>query len=540
MADGALTLIAPTLDVHSSVDVVPSLFEISMHYGFMRAGDVMQQGLSAEARDEAFTLSNALARLRLDIFDEERPNPAMHVTLRLIRVRKWAVKHLVAERKRRQVPVPDLAELWAFEWERDFRQRSAYRFGIANAWEEYTTSTFGTVETTPAASLGTYEPDGFTVDEPASGASFEIVRGAAFATNAPALGVLLTLPPDVVRFLPRIPPGQNVLVTAGETQLWYCDGRRRYQIDSPAVLSAIGMNNAPVATVPGGGLLQIPDGGPPYFAGGLVITDNLGRPVLDFEITQRENSNSTFTLSFLNRSSVPITINSITPEFEVNAGVSIENSQATIPPSTSRPATIRFSPTTAGTFVGFLDIRSTATLIPNFRFPMTMISSAEGRHGELRLDPATMNFEGRASQTQTRQLTLTNMGATDGTVSRLVIDRESTPGTFQVSSRFPFIRAGQSDQLTVSWFPQGRGRVAGRLVIDFTSMSMMGTRVVETYTIPLTSSATAPVIAIPGRGRLPPPTALCLCPTRWREAIGVVDLLIDSAVSTVCESISPT
>ena len=122
LADGALTLIAPTLDVHSSVDVVPSLFEISMHYGFMRAGDVMQQGLSAEARDEAFTLSNALARLRLDIFDEERPNPAMHVTLRLIRVRKWAVKHLVAERKRRQLPVPDLADLWAFEWERDFRQ----------------------------------------------------------------------------------------------------------------------------------------------------------------------------------------------------------------------------------------------------------------------------------------------------------------------------------------------------------------------------------------------------------------------------------
>ena len=167
---------------------------------------------------------------------------------------------------------------------------SAYRFGIANAWEEYTTSTFGTVETTPAASLGTYEPDGFTVDDRASGASFGIVRGAAFATNAPALGVLLTLPPDVVRFLPRIPPGQNVLVTAGETQLWYCDGRRRYQIDSPAVLSAIGMNNAPVATVPGGGLLQIPDGGPPYFAGGLVITDNLGRPVLDFEITQRETA----------------------------------------------------------------------------------------------------------------------------------------------------------------------------------------------------------------------------------------------------------
>ena len=81
--------------------------------------------------------------------------------------------------------------------------------------------------------------------------------------------------------------------------------------------------------------------------------------------------------------------------------------------------------------MGFLDIRSTATLIPNFRFPMTMISSAEGRHGELRLDPATMNFEGRASQTQTRQLTLTNMGATDGTVSRLVIDRESTPGPFK-------------------------------------------------------------------------------------------------------------
>jgi hypothetical protein len=81
------------------------------------------------------------------------------------------------------------------------------------------------------------------------------------------------------------------------------------------------MNGAPVATVPAGGLDQIPDGGAPYFAGGLVVVDNLGTPVLDFEMTQRENSNSTFTLSFLNRSSNPITINAITPAFEVAAGV---------------------------------------------------------------------------------------------------------------------------------------------------------------------------------------------------------------------------
>jgi hypothetical protein len=134
LADGSLDVIAPTFDVHGSTDVVPSLFEISMHYGFMRAGDVMQPELSAEDRADAFRLTDAVVRLRLDLYEEERINPSAHVTLQLLRVRKWAVKNLVAERKRRQLPLPDLAELWAFEWERDFRTRSTNPFGIANAW----------------------------------------------------------------------------------------------------------------------------------------------------------------------------------------------------------------------------------------------------------------------------------------------------------------------------------------------------------------------------------------------------------------------
>jgi len=76
LAEGSLIVIAPTFDVHGSVDVIPSLFEIDMHYGFMRAGDVLQRGLSDEARADAFTLSNALARLRLDLFNEETLNRA--------------------------------------------------------------------------------------------------------------------------------------------------------------------------------------------------------------------------------------------------------------------------------------------------------------------------------------------------------------------------------------------------------------------------------------------------------------------------------
>src|SRR5207249_4915186 len=69
LAGKSMAVIAPTFDVHSGLEVVPSLIEIAMHYGFMRAGDVMQRGLSAEARADAFALSDALAKLRLDLFD---------------------------------------------------------------------------------------------------------------------------------------------------------------------------------------------------------------------------------------------------------------------------------------------------------------------------------------------------------------------------------------------------------------------------------------------------------------------------------------
>jgi hypothetical protein len=102
-----------------------------------------------------------------------------------------------------------------------------------------------------------------------------------------------------------------------------------------------------------------------------------------------------------------------------------------------------------------IDIRCNDMLIPIFEFPVTLIASSEGPHGELTLDPSAMTFQGRAGQTQTQQLKLTNHGATSGYVERAVVDHENNPGTFQISSRFPAVAARQSDQLTVSCTPRG-------------------------------------------------------------------------------------
>jgi hypothetical protein len=65
-----------------------------------------------------------------------------------------------------------------------------------------------------------------------------------------------------------------------------------------------------------------------------------------------------------------------------------------------------------------------------------------------------------------------------------------------VSSRLPAIAAGQSDQVFVSWIPQGRGKATGQLVIDFASTTAAGARIVETETVTLTAGAVAPIIAL--------------------------------------------
>jgi predicted acylesterase/phospholipase RssA len=506
-----LTAIMPTFDVHGSTDIVPSLIEIAMHYGFMRAADVMQPGLDAHARADAFTLTDAIVRLRLDLYEEERIPTTHHIALRQLRVRMWAVRELAAERRRRGFQLPDFAELWAFEWERDFRGIRT-PFGLPNPWEEYQTYYPGEAETTPAVAYGTFAPDGFTLEDRSTGAQFELVRGAVFPTSAAPLGVRLVIPQDVERFLPRIPPGRNLLMAADEPDenvQWFCDGRRRYRV-SPTIVSAMGMSGEPVATVPAGGLEQIPDGGAPFWAGGLVVIDIHGNPLLDFEWGTIENIESTFDLRLLNRTGADITITSMTPVVDAAAGLAVRNFPSKVSPSTSRVATFGYRPTAAGTFPAVLEIHCDDNLIPDFKFPITLIASPEGPHGELTLDPLEVTFEGRAAQTQTQQLTLTNNGATDGYVERILIDHENEPGTFQAASQIPWretwaITAGHSDQLIVSCTPRQRGTQTGVLTFDFRSVSTLGVGVVEPYKVSLKSIATAPRIDLQPKRPGPPP-----------------------------------
>jgi NTE family protein len=501
-----ITKIIPSFDVHDSIEVVPSLIEIAMHYGFMRAGDVMQEGLNNAQRAEAFELSDALIALRMDCFEEEQQllwdAAANHNRIREIRMRKWAIRSVLAVRKSRGLPIPDFADRWASEWERDFRPSSANPLGMPTQWASYASL----AQTTPAESPATYAPDSLTIADRSSGQLFELVRGAAFATSVePAFGRVVTLRAGTIKHLPRIPPGRNLLVESGRTAQWFCDGRRRFSISSPSVLAAIGMTNATAATVPRGGLAQIPEGGAPFWAGGLVVVDGAGLALLELVVTQREGSNSTFLLMMLNRSQSPITVQIMDlVGFAGTAGISVEQPLGTVPPSTQRSARLRFAPTTSGTFEGTIHIQCNDTLIPLFDFPLTLVASPLGERANLSLDPTPLLFVGRVLQTQTRQLTMTNDGATAAQFQRVIVEREDISGTFLVPwSLPPAIAPGQSSQLSVSCVPKRQGRTTGTLLVETRSQTTLGFSVVDIARVELTSIATAPRIVL--RLTQPPP-----------------------------------
>ena len=102
-----ITMIRPSFEVHSPLDVVPGLIRINMAYGYMRAADAMIS--DAEQRAAAELLADEITRLRRDLYLTEITQILNHLSASEL---KQQIRAKVAERRRRWLTLPDDADTW--------------------------------------------------------------------------------------------------------------------------------------------------------------------------------------------------------------------------------------------------------------------------------------------------------------------------------------------------------------------------------------------------------------------------------------------
>jgi predicted acylesterase/phospholipase RssA len=232
-----LWIIQPDLVVHGGMQVEPGLIWISMGYGFMRAADVMRDGVSGPAHE----LSNQITRRRLDLWDREHgannhtlpsgtePQPlppggvnAVEAWLPWVRERKRQLRELVAARRllfdadpmiavsREEIDFGDVlvpasglefinvlnvssgatppdANRWWREWE-----RHPWQPLIANPWEGfiYFGTDFGAED--PPADLSSIDVDVSSITADDAAFQPDVSRATIREGEALALGVRFT------------------------------------------------------------------------------------------------------------------------------------------------------------------------------------------------------------------------------------------------------------------------------------------------------------------------------------------------------------
>lgn len=514
------TVIAPTFNVHASTVVEVSLIEISSDYGWMRACDEVQPAVPADRPD--FRLySDIIATLRLrsyalegyiganDYFMRAGETRDSVVTMRTMR---WIIRELLAKRSSLGLPAHPQSRRWWTGWARGFRPTGP--FGTTSVWSRLSAFSRNTVEVRVADEVT--DPDAYDLDagalvDAANDRVYWIVRGAAFwamtetestTTRTP----VLVVPHGTVLGLRRIPRGSHLMAEQDTpSEVWIIRGGKRFR-STPALITASGMSGQTVAIVPPGGLDQIPDGGFPYWLGGLYISDNLQNPIDVWTPTpQVEGSSTTTAVGLTNRSTRTVTVTGLTISSDQDGGGSTAFSVTTALPFTVTPngfvwVNVQFHPVRAGTIGGTVSVTCDDPSVAQFSIPLSTSATPIGPHGLLQITPSSLDLGPvRVGQTVGQYVTLANVGARDLNITDLHVVDGWPAGQLAIPFSWPTqIGAGQNATVYVSCTPTVRGRPTATLSADVTSATNTVHPFLQHVDVPLTATAQAPVVFLAG------------------------------------------
>jgi hypothetical protein len=521
--------IMPNFNVHDTTVVDMGLIHINMAYGYMRAADVMSP-LEDAAKRDAERLSDAITNLRtethrLSYLWTDPLRAGAHEMLLEFRFRKWLIRKLVESRIVSGVGIPADATLWFQVWE----QGSSSIPNIPNPWGYFVTP----ARTTPAVDAYSYVPDMCVYEEEGDLTGLYVIRqGAAFRGTTQTIEAVtgngpvmrLTAPMGTTANLPAVPIPGTVLVEVApsgmsvQTQgLWIVDGHRRYLL-TPAVLAILG--GPPITSVPVGGIAPIPDGGTPYWIGGLVIASSAPTMIHRWEPTpQVEGSNTSTAVLLWNRSNGPVNVNDVSITTQRDTATS-----RMFRVNTSRPFTVvagqvftvavQFDAFVPGPVEGLVTVDCDDSIAPLLRLPLSTSVEPLGSHAELQLSPNPLDLgNALVSGVVGQNVTITNTGLRPGSVAASIIS-EQPAGQFAVST-YSLINPPpyQRTSVYVSYSPTVRGAARAVLAIDLVSATdVSSVQYQRRYEVPLSGVATAPILFLAAGPRQSPLSSPQLSP----------------------------
>jgi hypothetical protein len=510
------TVIAPTFQVHSGMQVNQSLLEINSGYGWMRACDEMQP--SDDAYRVGFRLlSDLITTFRMRSYPLER-YIARHATFYdasasrdevvTVRAYRWLIRELLATRADRGLPQHPKAREWWVGWVRELRgEEPFFALSVWNEMTPYSSSgTAGPKIADRVADPDGYAPDSGSLVDAGNDRVYWIVRGAVFfapgeteATTAHT--PVLPVPHGTVPLLPNVPRGDHLLAdTATPNDVWIVHRGKRYQ--GPGLMAASGLSGKPVALVPTGGLAQVPVGGGAYWLGGLYVSDNAGtllevwdpQPVI-------EGQSDLINVGLMNRSQQAITVTGLTISSNQDSGATrvftVTAPLPTIQASTFMWVGVRFSPVRPGAITGTISVTCNDPTVPAFSVPLSTSCTPLGAHGLLQIASSVDLGAIRVGQTANVALTLANVGGRDLYVGMQI--NNSPPGGQFLVGIAPVIPPGGSATVFVSCTPAVRGRLAATLSADALSQTSTPVPFRQHFDVLLSATGLAPIVFLAGK-----------------------------------------
>jgi len=510
----SVTHIQASFEVHDGATIDPGLISISMGYGYMRAGDAVTDTPGFN-RTRAVELSDAITHLRKLTWEREFEFASLtsstffhgyvHDLLEQIRLRKWMVKNLVAARQALPAPTPANAGQWHGAWERYWTP--PFR-SPANPWGVLT----NTAGTTPAQSPATFAPDKWILQEADDLRQYALIKGAVFyLPDPPSVHAIHydnalympELPPHTISAQPLVPMGTTLLREIDSHITWYCDGTWRYKIDDPSILTMpdilarLELPDASYRLVPRGGLPQIPDGGPLFWIGGLVVTDNLRTPLREWMPTPLQvGTNSSPVCHLHNRSANPVTVSLFQVQGDSTSAFSVVTPMPiVVQPNALETIILHFSPTQVGLISATLLIDCNDPIVSRLWVPVRTEALPPPPRGALRVSPEALTFHTVLGEQSELPLRAENIGNADASLISLTIYNDIPREVAQFAAPFVLgspIAPGQSRDLYIRHIPTVKGTSTGSA-----ELLMQGSSVyTETHTISLLGVTTYREIAL--------------------------------------------
>jgi hypothetical protein len=523
-------IIDPAVDVHSGFDLIPSLVEIAMHYGWMRAADEMTVVAATSARDDFRRTSELITRLRMRCFELEEwlaqdPLPSVSKTPSNrrakscyfeLRVNRWAIMHLVTRRTDLGLPPHPAQATWSTDWERDFRGSQA--LPAPTVWGDLVVrigdEIISTIELWPPVSVTSFSPDGASLEDAGSGRVYWIVRGAIFedtsGTPLPDPDAHVVVPRALHQFLPRVPTGTHLMAeTQDPATTFIVRGGKRYGPAPPAWIAAAGLAGATTAIVPPRGLMQIPDGGVPSFLGSLAVVDSVLHPLPEVRLDGLEGSGTTADLLLYNRSATAVDDIAVTTTFGQAQGITVDRAPASsLGPQAVDVIRLGVNPTAPGTFTGELLIDNSDPVVPSVHVDVTLVVQPLGEMADLRIAPGQVAITAAVNSSSSAVVTITNVGPR--APERAFVWVEPVDARSGLAVGGPLVGTGgqlppaapapgAALQVAAFFEPTVAGEVSAELVVSASGTTSLNHPYTRTARIPLAGTAVAPAIRLLAR-----------------------------------------